>query len=60
MFISRKLLISLWLGVLVIAVMVYLCTVETERQNHINNDSYAATSVSAKNDSKLPAGIELP
>ena len=60
MFISRKLLISLWLGILVIAVMVYLCTVETKRQDHVDDDPYASTSISAKNNSNPPTGIELP
>ena len=60
MFINRKLLIIMWLGMLIIAVMVYLCTVEMKSKDPVDNNQYAAKSISAKDNSKLPADIELP
>ena len=60
MFINRKLLISMWLGILIIAVMVYLCTVEMKSKDPVKNNQHAATSISAKDNSKLPTDIELP
>jgi hypothetical protein len=50
----------MWLGILVIAVMVYLCTVEMKSKDPVNDNQHAATSISAKDNSKLPTDIELP
>jgi hypothetical protein len=43
MFISRRLLIVLWLAVFLISVMIYLCATEISQQDsHDNHDQYAA------------------
>ena len=50
----------MWLGMLIVAVMVYLCTVEMKSKDPVDNNQYAAKSISAKDNSKLPSDIELP
>jgi sensor domain CHASE-containing protein len=43
MFISRRLLIVLWLAVFLISVMIYLCATEISHHDSLDNhDQYAA------------------
>jgi len=52
----------MWLGILIIVAMAYLCAIEMTRQDHFNNDQYqyAAASISENNSSKPPTSMEIP